>query len=891
MDLPESETDRWHVLSIPLVSAMVQAGLDDYESEEALRPLQIALRSGDRGVSIFATSVKRWQKVARNVLSRECASRDDDDSILSSRIAKRNMHTMRKLGLSDVEITEVVTTQGRRRIPPFFWSKSLVRCLMRDPPFETLKMLTPIACIGRTAPPGDAQQVKASLDGFIANVEREEADYFDFSTITQRVLSQHAQPFPIGSYWEAPGRGSKNYPRTHGGKRAEVQNEIYMDFMHLPISTIIPDEPSEDVRDILGNIACYVENWDEDRPIGHVLYAERGAPRLTAVDDRFGMIGLMWALHELRKIETLQWTVDEDWPFLAAGRTPTVSRVSGILDSRVTAQPEEGWKVRIVTLTDFCVSLIGSTARHIFDPVLLGSDPQVVIGLRSKVKLYDSLVHLNGLRHMGIATSESNFLHFDYGTSADLQTATDTPERRKVTSIFAGWKALIPPRHPCRSLLILSIDLATMSRNFLMPRGYRSPVHRCGIMMGESLSGIFLNTASLIVRASVESLVTSFPEISSLRVDQINGFVTERSAELQSFLDNLDPDDGRNSSQSGDDLYLMSHGLRSPYLRVLYRMLGFQPSNTTWFESSRYVTFCEEHALRTVDSNGWTFVDTVKPRLFNIENPSPEAVVSRIRQISGTLSYRKDRSLTLKIIPLVNRMLSLCPEVINTLRRYKIQAGLPSWLGGIDHPEGLLSEFELDEFNRKLLSYLYDAPFDVLVQEYLLKLHSDSSGQLDDSIVNKAIAFTLLPEVTSLDDLTHLSYIDRASLPVPDREEGEKYSLYTQRVDRWIKNSGLVSVKSIIDDETSASTTKKMFESPEWTSPIVQVGKRLKARRNHLRSLIPENYDPVDGRNLTPWVVKSSIDRKLSNRFVSESFLDEHGFAHKPSLQVHGIWN
>lgn len=885
-----SDNDRWVTLSLPLESALVQAGLDDRECEEALCPLKTALRSGDQGVAVLATSVKRWQKVVRNILAREPPSRDDEDSILSSRVARRSLHRMKKLGLTEAEIDNIISTQGRRRIPPFFWSKSLVRCLMSDPPFDTLKLLTAVACIGRTAPQGDVQQIKKSLDGFITNVEREEAETFDFSRITRTLLGGRTCPVPVATFWDAPGRGSRSYPRSAGGKRGEARNEIYMEFMHLPISTILPDKPTGDVYDILGNIACHAVNWSEHHPIGHVLYADRKSLRLNVIDDRFGMIGLIWALLELRKVTTIEWEVDEDWPFFAAGRTPVISRVSGSIESRVTAQPEEGWKVRIVTLTDFAVSLVGSTARHVCDPILLSIDPLIVIGLRSKVKLYDSLVHLNGFQHMGISSKENNLLHFSYGTSADLQTATDTPERSKIISIFAGWLDIIPNNHPFRSLIVLSIGLATMTREFQMPRGFRNPVHRCGIMMGEALSGILLNTASLIVRASVESLVISFPEIQHLRDDQINDFVSKRAADLQLFLDNFRPTTGWQSSQSGDDLFLMSFGLRSPYLRVLYRMLGFQPSNTTWFESTQYVTFCEEHCLRTIDSNGWTFVDTVKPRLFNIDNPDPEAVVSRIRQISSTLSYRKDRSLILKMIPLVNRMLVLCPEVLNTLSRYRIQAGLPSWLGGVDHPEGLLSEFELDEFNRKLLSYLYDAPFDVLVHEYLLKSYNGLSD-LSPSLVNKTMAFTLLPEVTSLDDLNSWHYIDRSNLLLPAREQGEKYSIYNQRIDRWIKGAGLVSVKSIIDDEISASNTKAMFEGHDWSPNEVSVRIRLKKRRQHLRSLIPTTYKCVEGRTLTPWEVKLSIDRKLSNRFVSESFLHEHGHAHYPSFQVRGIWN
>jgi hypothetical protein len=106
-------------------------------------------------------------------------------------------------------------------------------------------------------------------------------------------------------------------------------------------------------------------------------------------------------------------------------------------------------------------------------------------------------------------------------------------------------------------------------------------------------------------------------------------------------------------------MFDLSNERRSLHLVVLYRMLGFFPSATTWFESTQYITFCEEHAFKTHDSNGWTFVDTVKPRFFNIENPDPEKVSSRIRQISGVVGYRKDVSIIREVVPVVNRMLEL----------------------------------------------------------------------------------------------------------------------------------------------------------------------------------------------------------------------------------------
>jgi hypothetical protein len=733
----------------------------------------------------------------------------------------------------------------------------------------------------------------SSLEAFSKNTSSQLEWNFDYERVMEHVLRRLGCRVPVATYWEAPSKGSRGYPRSHGGKRGEAKNEIYVEFMHLPITTIAPDKPSGDLYDILGNVALYVENWDEDQPIGQVLYANRGQPRVVEVDDRFGMIGFYWALYELRKLTTLEWSVDEDLPFLGVERVPTVSILSGSVPARIIAQPEEGWKVRIITLIDFCVSIIGSMCRHLLDPALIGMDPLIRIGLRSKVKLYDSLVFLNGNNHSGISTTEINNVMFDNGNSVDLTTATDTPDRRPIASVFRGWANVISGNHPCRALILLGINLATSGRDFEMPRGFSSPEHRSGIMMGEGLSGIFLNSASLLVRILIRSFKLSFPEIENLSVGDVDEFILRRQEDLQSFLDNFDTVEGMNSSQSGDDMFDLSNERRSLHLVVLYRMLGFFPSATTWFESTQYITFCEEHAFKTHDSNGWTFVDTVKPRFFNIENPDPEKVSSRIRQISGVVGYRKDVSIIREVVPVVNRMLELVPEITNTLRRLRIPAGLPGWLGGIDHPEAYLPEFELDDETKKILSFLQDASLETLIEEYMVKSFDDFAVQ-NQTILTMTSSFLSLQEVTSIQEISPSSYIARTSIPFPERGQGEKWSLYTDRCNSYIKSSGLVSIKQLIDEYTSAVEIRRSYQDPDWESGKVAIGCKMRARRRHLRAILPDDYELVQSRDLTPWGVSKGIERKLGHRYVHNEFVEALGILNLPSFQVKGnsaLWD
>lgn len=240
-----------------------------------------------------------------------------------------------------------------------------------------------------------------------------------------------------------------------------------------------------------------------------------------------------------------------------------------------------------------------------------------------------------------------------------------------------------------------------------------------------------------------------------------------------------------------------------------------------------------------------------------------------------------------KVIPLVNRMLDLTPEVFNTLRRYHVPAGLPAWLGGIDHPEGLLEDFVMDDVTKKVLSYLEDASLDILVEEYLVKSF-DSFATDNAPLLTITTSFLTLQESTRIEDMTTGTYIARASICLPERETGEKWGLYTARLESFIKSLGLVSIKKILDDYTSATAIRDAYQNPEWESDRVPVGRRIRARRKHLRSILPDDYEPVQGRVLTPWSVKKGIERKLGNRFVLDEFLDEIGLLRLPSFQVKG---
>lgn len=888
----DNADETWRKLVLPLEASLLQAGLSDMEIQSTLKYLRDTLYcSGTFGLRNVSIAIKRWQKVTRNILSDEDPARDDDSSILGSRLARRCAHLMRKLGLTDVEITLVVKHQGRRRIPPFFFSSSLIRCLFENPGFEDLKLAVSPASMGRTAPQGDQDVVSASLSGFVKNVENVPKWSFDYSIITSNVLRALHLRVPVVSHWEAPGTASRVYTREDGGKRAEVKNEVFLEFMHQPLSLIVPEPPVSELYDTLGNIILYPNNWSEFAPIGTVIYCASGMPQPLQVDERFGRIGFLWAQLEIRKISSLTFTVDEDLPCMGDGRIPEILDITGSLPSRVTAQPEEGWKVRIITISDFCVSLLGSMGRHLLDPALIDLDPLLKIGLRSAVKLYDSLAYLNGESRGGLATAEMNNIHFPWAVSADLTTATDTPYRRCISTILEGWMGAVPHAHPCRRFLSMIIKLSSVDRDFEMPKGFKKPVHRSGIMMGEGLSGIFLNTYSLLVRMVVPELRRQFPEIIHFSEEEIKMWLTENQEIFQVFLNNFKSSDGLSSNQSGDDLFRFDSEQCSPWMRMFYLSGGFIPSGTTWFESRRYVTFCEEHAIRTRDSNGWTFVDTLKPRYFNTQSDAgPIAICSRIRQITNTLKYRGDPAFTKLIIPMVDKMVRLSPELSSTLGRYSIPAGLPSWLGGIDHPEGLIDDFVIPTEYRQLINYLYIADIDVLLKEYVMGIVESTAPTTESSQIADMLTdcFLMLEETQNVESMDHTMYINRENLQLPVREPGEKYGYYKQRANLFIKSLDLTTVEEILSSMVASDSIRESIEG-EFQPLVVPMRKRLRNRRNKLLSLVPEDFSIFESSDATLWDVHKRINLTLGRRLVKkEIFLDHFGLTNNPSFLVHG---
>jgi hypothetical protein len=128
------------------------------------------------------------------------------------------------------------------------------------------------------------------------------------------------------------------------------------------------------------------------------------------------------------------------FPFCRYDRPCQVAYRSGSIRCRVSPQPEEGFKVRVITITSLAVSFIGGVARHILD-YDLHSVEEINIGLLSKTKLYTTLDFIGGKLSANFdpdVSKRRQSLVPAHAESVDLTTATDTSPREHVADTLHG---------------------------------------------------------------------------------------------------------------------------------------------------------------------------------------------------------------------------------------------------------------------------------------------------------------------------------------------------------------------------------------------------------------------------------------------------------------------
>jgi hypothetical protein len=619
--------------------------------------------------------------------------------------------------------------------------------------------------------------------------------------------------------------------------------------MQKPMGDIIPSRPTGPVYDITGNVFVTPENWDPDRLICEIAFPElRGEDNHPEGWGVIGFIGLLWAVRTIVQDQKIGIYADScEYDGLAVGRVPHLRAVSGYVKARVEPLEEEGFKCRVITITNLAVSIIGNIARHLLDPMIL-DDPNSRIGLRTGVKLYEFMRSLNGGRTEGLDDGSPSF-NFESVCSIDLTTATDTPHRRGITTLLNGIMEGIDNHVPSFHFLRLAVDLAILPREFSLPGGQIIDhlEHRCGLMMGESLSGIFLNSLSCIIRGIVRPFRLALLDMyHGSSAEEADSFISGCFEIIQIILDECARDFsyGQTSSQSGDDVVDFSElpkGELSRWYVLLYRCFGFVPSENTFYDSDRFATFTEEMAVNLPNSGGWTFVDTTKPRLFQ-PGVSTESVISHISQIGYTCKFASEERI-LSTSEVVDSMISSNRVLRDRIKRYQLPIGLPPTLGGINHPDGHLVDYVpgLPAEDQRMISYLADCSEEQFLSvkfDHLLDNVKDVSG-------TRELLRDLYRTITSLEDIPgyptgpdgpfgkyrSTSLLIRGAMP---------FTLYNSLLNDLKIQFGLLSLQDFLGKVVRSieSLGAINLEATQTVNSLI----KLRNRRQKLLSMIPVEY-------------------------------------------------
>jgi len=794
----------------------------------------------------------------------------------------------------------VIKHQGQRSIPPYLLDPMMIWGLMPKPSFRQKLAVCGLSNLKRILPEGDGQAIIRSLEQFSNNVENQGSHIFDLSKLAYKLSHLYKKSFVGSSKVDISFHASFEYSRSQGGKTEEFRKKVIFDFCNQSVTNIFPSCPTADVYDITGNIVIRPSDWDTDRNVADCLYLSclPSDCVIGKTDSRLGLIALLWALTVLREEEDVEIDVEDELFDSFCSYRPgfRIQILGGSCRARVSPQPEEGFKVRTITITSLAVSFIGAVARHLLDHHMW-SRPEIKIGLLSKVKLYTVLDHIGGKKSGDFSSNLFNPTP-RVAESVDLSTATDTPPRRHVADILNGH--LDGLKHPAERFLRFAVELATSKRTFTLDPHRRGRVpreHHCGIMMGEGLSGIFLNDCSAIVRSLSRPFAEHFGLIGRgfMSNDEAEHFILSNSDEIQWLFDNVPLAPNNNGSQSGDDVISFSNESLSSAYRIIYRSLGFVPSETTWFSSETYCTFTEEAALSTWDSNGWKFADNPKPRSFQTAGADPfgNVLPSKLKLLSSYMRYMDKKD------PVFIRCINIADEMVHenrawarVVKRHDIPVGLPTFLGGIDHPIGLTDSYDqtltADDF-KVIRGLSVMDPLEAL--DFIIETPEEAKGTVEE-IVMKSVLSDIISKVRQLTVVE--TFIDNSESFIFDMREiipseGIPWWECSQRRTAFKKEHGLVSISEFINQISAQMTLKIMLIEGANVREPRRAWTQTKSRIIRLRDRFRSDPDLTSEeiKTLSIWKIRENVfnqaDQLVAPIDTLDSLIDRKSL---PSLSL-----
>lgn len=886
-ELPDCGCQQSHASWVCLLCALWSSGSSvDAIIEMKSLFMRAFLSSGLRGVSSL---LKGWSNATRSILA---VSDFDTTHVGYCKRAKNCRYALRKAGLTDLEIQTVIDRYDQRvGIPPFLLSHPFVRILLPEAPHDVYLRVVSLANIGRASPVADAAKCRDSEISFYSTTSRTWNWNFDFRSISRQygqLCHQRVAP-PHSSRIELSSHSSFQFPRSLGGKNEEIRRAVMDSYLIKTVDDFVPEQPNSDLYDCLGNLVLRQSDWSIGEPITSVFYPSLRSEDGFGDDRRFGLFILDWAIRSLSELGML----DSSSPYVSIGSFCPILRFRGVLESRVSVLPEEGFKARVITITELCVSIVEIVARHFLDP-FVRADRMVKIGLLSSVKLYDLMVEISTSRR-GVDSFESpSFLHRS-ALSADLTTSTDTAYRSSISSILEGFCETCPFGHE-RNIIRLALDVCLSTRHFVSDLCPPNHEHRCGIMMGEAMSGVYLNVMSGIVRAILADFSDEFDHYDGTSVEDADQFILDHSDWIQLFLDNTRIRGfGHDSSQSGDDLIVFSQ--RHPddlrrFLILLYRVMGLCPSESTFYSSELFATFTEEIAVKHRGTFGWVFIDAIKPRLFKpLDSSGISSVLSRIARLGNTCKYLRDPSQISRVSDAVDFMIESCPVIRDRVNRYRLVPSFPPALGGLGHPSRFLEGTEIDvpSVDRAVavrISLCSDEELFKIKYSWAYEDLDDENADLVRSILSRVYdAYANLPSGLDSDVVLHPyhTYTDEKILP---RGIYPSHSCYIRDLSLRKKELGLASLDDIVVHVSSSVRLRLELDqtTTEELNPLV----KLRRRREFL---ISRTADLVGDEHDFSWHTLNIVSYRFQASFqgtnvLMEEFLDLLDLTDLPSLSI-----
>jgi hypothetical protein len=529
----------------------------------------------------------------------------------------------------------------------------------------------------RGLPAGNAEKVKGAMSAHAEMLHNRAAGPWEdhLEEVEERAFKlaeRHASAFKVEqSHLSLTFSAELDRTIREGGKAYQFKDTWVESLRHTFDFTPLRGKSLRTITNQKVYIPLTAARW----PIARVFFTEGYEdPRVTLGSVLGGECVLTLDLAALTRkghVE-LGGSVLAGLPLWEEGDLSSSSAVAGEvpLTARAHPLPENGWKIRIITIPEGSYSRTQQAARHWFQDNLERADLRVGIGFKAANKLWAMLKGGNkALRSLPSLFTERESL------SADTSSCTDSSSLRSCRAVLAGYLAgleskgvSVPP------LITLGANLMCSPHRFL----YKNPdtgeleasegEHQTGVMMGEELSFIIMTLQNLI----------------------LDDIITEAETEEHELVEDLTVA-GLLSAIIGDDYVRLFCKEPRLYQESAFRLFSWKMSLGKHGVSRTNLQLAEESAWKPREGKTYTKEDVVKikylvPPAMGDTGDVP-AWVGRGSALSQALSYQNlDWGGPRWPQPLQALSVAMFCNSNHLPKEIPLAASLPITMGGVNFP-------------------------------------------------------------------------------------------------------------------------------------------------------------------------------------------------------------